>query len=225
MFIKILLFFCLSISLLAQDTFSSIAYDKNGKIIYKEKHSVEKENGFIKKVTTDYFNSEDKKIAQLTSSFNGNLFLPDSYFKDLRSNYTEETKLEGEQYIVKTRVEGSKVKTTKIKIKSNMVSGQGFHNFVLKNYELLGSGKKVEINFIIPSMRDYFGFEISSMPNEKPGQSIFRLEISNWLLSLIASEIKVTYEDTTKNLIIFNGLSNVKDDKGDQYNANIIYQY
>lgn len=222
-FISVSLFLLQSV--FANQNFSSVAKTEDGEFAYAEKHTVTYEKGLVKSVQTQYLDKNDKVFATLTSRFSDNPYLPDSDFLDKRNNYFEETRLKGDQYIVKTgyKNKSSSTKSKSLDVKKNMVSGQGFHNFVVTNYNSLK--KETEINFVVPSMRTDFSFDVSEVDIKKEDQSKFRLKISSWLLSLIASEIVVTYDDKDKKLLVYNGLTNLKDEDGDQYNALIKYNY
>ena len=56
----------------------------------------------LKKVETQYFKPDGEKFASLTSVFKSSPLLPDSIFKDLRNNKTEETKIENKKFVVTT---------------------------------------------------------------------------------------------------------------------------
>ena len=105
-----------------------------------------------------------------------------------------------------------------------MVSGQGFHNFIINNYTTLQKEKR-KIYYVVPAFRLDFGFEIEPISSSNKNQSSFRLEIKNKLLALIASHITVTYQNDSKRLLVYDGLSNVSNDRGGQYNAKIEYNY
>lgn len=202
--------------------------NKDQKVIYNEKHQVEYSGPLVNKVVTTYTDSTGKEIAKLTSIFKGNNQLPDTEFIDQRNGYKEFTTLKDKVYEIKTTDIKGKTKTGKVDIDENLVCGQGYHNFIIKNLDSFKVGEKRELKFIIPSMRDYFTFDLTylgPLDKSKPDEVSFRLDITNWILSMFADKIQVTYSKKNKTLLKYNGLTNLKDDKGDQYDATITYEF
>lgn len=201
---------------------------KSQKLIYNEDHTVEYNGKLVKKVITRYFSPEGKEIAKLTSVFKDNSQLPDTEFIDNRTGYKEITKLNGEEYNIKTISPKGKEKSGNIFVKDNLVCGQGYHNFIISKMDSFKVGETRELRFIIPSMRDYFTFDLTflgPLNKEKPDEVSFRLDITNWILKMFADKIQVTYSKKDKVLLRYEGLTNLKNDKGDQYDAILTYTF
>lgn len=198
------------------------------KAIYNEDHQVEYNGPLVKKVVTTYLSPDGKEIAKLTSLFNGNSQLPDTEFVDKRTGYKEITTLKGDEYHIKTIDPKGKEKTGSIDVKSNLVCGQGYHNFIISNMDSFKVGETRELRFIIPSMRDYFTFDLTylgPLNKSKPDEVSFRLDITNWILKMFADKIQVTYSKKDKVLLRYEGLTNLKNNKGDQYDAILTYTF
>ena len=201
---------------------------KTKKLLYSEEHSVEYSGQFVQKVKTTYKNPAGKEIAVLTSTFKGNNRLPDTLFTDKRNGYSEETKLEGNKYIISTKMSGGRTKTKKLSVKDNLVCGQGYHNYIIKNMDSFKKGEARTIKFVLPSMRDYFSFDLTflgSLDSSKSDEVTFRLDITNFILKMFADKIQVTYSKKNKTLLRYQGLTNLKSAEGDQYDALLNYNY
>lgn len=196
--------------------------------IYNESHQVEYNGFLVKKVITTYTDPSGKKIAKLTSSFNDNSQLPDTEFIDLRTGSKEITSLKNNEYLITTISPSGKEKQGSLSVKDNLVCGQGYHNFIIKSMDGFKVGEKRELKFIIPSMRDYFTFDLTYLgPLDKSNldEVTFRLDITNWILKMFADKIQVTYSKKDKVLLRYEGLTNLKNDKGDQYDAILTYTF
>lgn len=196
--------------------------------LYNEDHRVEYSGDLVQKVVTTYSDPTGKEIAKLVSTFKGNHQLPDTEFYDKRNGIKEETKLVGSKYVIITTDTKGKTKKGTLDVDSNLVCGQGYHNYIISNLDSFKVGEKRELKFIIPSMRDYFTFDLTYLgPIEKdrPDEVSFRLDITNWILSMFADKIQVTYSKKNKTLLRYEGLTNLKNQKGDQFDAILTYTF
>ena len=167
----------------------------------------------LKKVETQYFKPDGEKFASLTSVFKSSPLLPDSIFKDLRNNKTEETKIENKKFVVTTNNGKDVIKSGELDIEKNLLCGQGYHNFIRANLNNFKKDEIREIKFVLPSRRDYFSFDLSLI-KEEGNIKTFKLAITNWVLKMFADSIEVDY-DKQGNLLAYRGLSNIQDEKGD----------
>lgn len=224
----------LSLSLFAGPTsFTGKAVDnKTGKVIYLEKHKVEYRDELVQKVTTVYTDPNGKEFARLNSEFKANFHLPNSEFIDKRNGYKEVTELEtiGKEvrFQVKTISKTGKEKKRNLEIDDNLVCGQGYHNYIIKNLQNFKVGETRELKFIIPSMRDYFTFDLTylgPLDSSKPDEVSLRLDITNFILRMFADKILVTYSLKDKKLLKYVGLTNITNEEDEQYDATITYTF
>ncbi len=212
--LQALLLITYSFSLFARTEFiQGEAKSRDGELKYKEQHIMTYEGDDLKKVETQYFKPSGENFASLTSEFNSSPLLPDSLFKDLRNNKSELTKVEAKQYVVTTNNGKDVIKTGKLDIESNLLCGQGYHNFIRANLNNFKKDEIREIKFVLPSRRDYFSFDLSLI-KEEGNIKTFKLAITNWVLKMFADSIEVDY-DTKGNLLAYRGLSNIQDENGD----------
>lgn len=202
--------------------------NKNNKHVYTEEHSVKYEGERVKEVFTLYKDPNGKEVASLKSVFKNNFHLPDTHFIDKETGYEEITRLEGDKFIIKTKDPKKGEKKGDLSTKGNIVCGQGYHNYIIENLNKFKIGEKSELKFVIPSMRDYFTFDLTYLgpvDPKKPDHVSLRLDITNWILKMFADKIQVTYSKKDKTLIAYNGLTNLTDKNDDQYDAKISYSF
>lgn len=212
---KLIFLFFLSSSVIAQETVTmrGEALNSENKLVYIENHTFKKKlNGEITDIKTIYQNASGKIIAEVSSTFAKDPFIPDTIFIDHRFNQKQELIYDSESKMINmkiTEMNSGKSKTNSIKRQENMVSGQGFHNYILNNYDQ----KRSNIKFIVLPKLDYYSFYFEKVVSENEGLRFFVLKISNWLLQVIVKEIIVEYRDKDRSLISFEGLTNIDSDE------------
>lgn len=193
------------------------AFNDENKLVYIETHTFKKlPSGEITDIKTTYHNAAGKLIAEVASIFTKDPFIPDTVFIDHRFNEKHELTYDKESKMINmklTEMNSGKSKSNSIKRQDNMVSGQGFHNYILKNYD----EKRSDIKFIVLPKLDYYSFYFEQAPSKTDGYRRFILKISNWVLRAIVKEIVVEYKTNTRSLMSFEGLTNIEsDDKNSQ---------
>ena len=217
--LSFLLFF--SFSVVAQETviMKGEAFNDDNKLVYVENHTFKKlPSGEITDITTTYHNPSGKIIAEVKSTFLIDPFIPDTIFIDHRFNEKQELSYDKDSKMINMKItdmNSGKIKTNSIKRQDNMVSGQGFHNYILKNY----NEKRSDIKFIVLPKLDYYSFYFEQGPSKTYGYTRFVLKISNWVLRAIVKEIVVEYKNKNHSLMSFEGLTNID---SDQKNSQIL---
>jgi hypothetical protein len=199
------------------------AYDSKRNLVYIENHTIKKkENGEITEMQTKYNTADGKLIAEVTSNFSKDPFIPDTLFFDHRFNQKQELVFNTTTNAILmtiTDLKNGKSKSHTLIKTANMVSGQGFHNYLLKNY----NEAKTKIKFIVLPKLDYFAFTIKQNLTGTAGQRKFVLQVSNWILKALVKELVVIYRDSDRTLLNFYGLTNLDSDKNESQILEIIY--
>ena len=119
-----------------------------------------------------------------------------------------------------------KIEKQSFKKLPNMVAGQGLHNFLRENLSKFtsDSNHKDLVKFLVPLNKDYYNFRIRTKESNTK-QTTFRIEPESWIFRLIAPHIDVTYENSSKRLLRYEGPSNLLDVKDEKMNVTINYSY
>jgi hypothetical protein len=230
---KILIAYILLISapLLASDTKYSLgkAYKKDGTLSYIETHEYRDDNGSIKNLKTTYYTTEKEFFAQLLSDFSKSPYLPEYTFTDQRFGRVDRTKWDESKSALMTYTKEdakSEEKSKAFEPSENLITGQGLHAYLYKNLDsLIKKNEATKIEFVIPKNQDKYTFKIKTLEiKEKENKVTFRVEMNSWLLRLVAPHIDITYNTKTKDLLVFDGPSNLLTDKGKGQDVKIIYQ-
>lgn len=204
----------ISSSLFSQDNVKMMgeAFDKNNKLVYTEHHEFTKlASGEITSIKTTYNNASGKLIAEVKSDFSKDPYIPDTVFIDHRFNEKQELSYDKDSQTVNMKVtdmNSGKSKTNSLKRADNMVSGQGFHNYIIKHF----NEKKADIKFIVLPKLDFYSFYFEKEDSKVSGQKRFVLRISNWVLRALVKEIAVEYREKDFSLMSFEGLTNIDAD-------------
>jgi hypothetical protein len=198
---------------------------KSKKWVYTEVHTLEhNSNGLDKKISTEYFDPNGKKIAQIASTFEINELVPSVVFSDLRSDVQETIELSADQKkVTLKKITQGKVSQKEIPLDETFVLGQGFNNFVLKKWDDLIAKKNIPFKFIVPAELDYFSFEAFISKKTDDGVLQFSIRLGSWVLRQFLKPIVVTYNAKQKKLLTYEGLSNLSDQNGKAQNVKIIY--
>jgi hypothetical protein len=107
--------------------------------------------------------------------------------------------------------ENNQTSSSTLEIFPNSVLGQGFHNFIVTNFEKILKNS-TEVNFVIPARSDQYKFEIKL---EKIEQNLVTIKVfpSNYLIRAFVSPIILVYDKTDLSLVSFTGLSNLENEK------------
>lgn len=191
------------------------AFDKNNKLVYMITHYLKRfPTGEITEKKTTYHNVAGKLIAETKSNFSKDPFIPDTIFIDYRFNEKQELSYNKDSRMISIKItdmNSGKTKTNDFKRADNMVSAQGLHNYILKNF----NEKNADIKFIVLSKLDYYSFYFEQGPPQAPGQKRFILRIANWVLRTLAKEIVVDYREKDHALLSYEGLTNIDSDEHD----------
>lgn len=200
------------------------AYSEN-KIIYVEKHfPIVLKDGSYQSLKTEYFFDNGKKFADISSDFSLNQFVPNVIFKDERFNLLEYIKWDrASNMLLIEREINNKKKSSSLEIKSASILGQGFHNFIVKNFDNILKSE-VDVYFIITSKSDQFHFKMY-LAKKTDKEVIIKGKIDNFFLRAFVEEIELTYALPDKRLLRFKGLSNLDNNQGNSQNVDILYEY
>lgn len=215
------------------EQFRGVARDSKGETAYIEQHEIKyNDQGFVETVVTRYMRpkGDGEIFARLESYFSeGTKFVPKSIFTDFRFNHQEETIVSADKKtleIVHTDLDSKKTKSKTVEISPQMVLGQGYHNYILNDFEKFNIGEKRTLDFVVPARLDYYRFDLTYVGLLKTEQRrVFRLDITNWVLKLFADKILVTYDDKSKRLMTYEGLTNIPDDNGKNQSLVISMEY
>lgn len=211
------------------EKYKGIATNKKNEIVYIENHEATFfDNSKIKSAKTTYIDTKGKKIAELTSDFSKSLSAPVYKYTDFRHKSGHGIAYKnGKLQLIDYEGESTKTKflNKKFSADSIIVGGQGMHYYLRENFNKLKNKKNVPVIFLTPGNLDYYNFLLNYIGINKKGLVELEIKISNVILRMFVSKLKLQYNPKTKQLITYEGLSNLSDDNDKMQAVTIKYKY
>ncbi len=202
----------------------------SGKISYIEYHKATfSDDKKIKSSVTIYKDEAGTTIGTLRSDFSKNLSAPSYQYNDLRHKTGHGIRYKNNVLqMIKTK-EGEEEKTKdlteKFSADSLIVGCQGLHYYLRENFDKVKKKKNIPIKFLTPGNLKYYNFIMNYIGSDKEGLITLEIKISNIFLRLFAPKLIIKYNPTTRNLVNYQGLSNITDSKNKIQTVEIKYEY
>lgn len=208
-------------------SYEGTAFDPDEpQVLYRESHYLALEGASVRERLVLYRCADGTPFARKrVVETLGTPWLPEFDFDDARLGYQEGVNARGSELSVYVRADASAQTEREAlpEAPADLVGDAGFDRFVQDHWEQLVAGDTVRFHFLVPSRLDYLGFKVRQVSQDsidgKPVR-VFRLALGG-LLGLIVSGIDVAYDADTRILMRFEGLSNVRDEDGENYVARI----
>jgi hypothetical protein len=138
-------------------------------------------------------------------------------FTDSRKGYVEGLRYKQNKAALWFRPPGSAPEKNTLLTASNLVADAGFNEFIKINWLKLRTGQVMPLQFAVPTRLQAYKFNLrqtrESLFAGVPAVT-YQLKLSG-LLSLLTDPIEVTYDKSSRRLLRFQGLSNLRDDAGE----------
>ena len=213
---------------LSSRVFVGFATDMNqGTYLYVEEHQASYDNGRPTLLTTTYRDEQKNVIATRIVDFSQHAFIPDFRLENRRTGYVEGAeKVSGGLRVYVRRAANQPIEEKVISVSQPTVVDAGFNNFVQTYWDSLMTGKKLYLNFAVPSRLEYYGFRLYKDGETTVGGRravVVKCDIDNFLLRFLLKPIVLKYDVQTTRLVSYEGISNISDDKGDNYLVKIAF--
>lgn len=187
----------------------------DGSLLYIEQHAVR-----------DFGRVGETRVVMYRCSVGGEAFArkelsygavreePEFIFRDGRSGYVEGLRRTPTGLRV-FQQERADMPRREAKVPANIVivSDAGFDEFVRKHWNELEAGKTVRFPFLVPARLDYLSFKVKKNRETRiDGQpaSVIRLNLSG-VLGWFLPYIEVSYRQSDRVLLRYEGLTNIRD--------------
>ena len=219
-------------------TFTGRAYDIENKerLLYEEIHKLDlSEDNQPRQELVTYQDPDGNVLATKKMIYGNNPSQPNFTLESTTNGYqegviyTKNQELNNKRIVYNQESESAKRKEKILKMTPNTVIDGGFHYFVLKQWNSLMNGENIKIKFLSTARLKSFDFSIKKMPsqsNESDSNSvIFKFTVNNPFIQWLLKPIYLTYDQQTRRLMQFEGITNLSDKEGKSYKAVIYYEY
>lgn len=220
--------FSVSASDLGKRTFEGIAKDKSSnEFIYKEIHDEIFSNGKHVQTITSFVCENDNEFAKRNLDFSKSFQQPTYLLVDSRTGLMESITPIGDNVyeIQYQKNHKSKLKSKRLKVPDPAIVDGGFNYFIKENWEKIVDNQKLYFNFLSPAFQDYFSFQIFKVDSNQENMNLvkLRMESRQVFLRLLMKPIFVYYDTDTKQIVKYEGISNIRDLDGNSYKALLHY--
>ncbi len=205
------------------------AYDnQSNELVYTENHFEEYNDGLILKSQVIYKDPSDKVIARKIVDFSNNPFMPEFALTNIETGHKEATRfIQSEYEVVFSKMRTEPEEIARLNMPEEGISDAGFDNFIIKHWADLIAGEKYKREFLIPSMMNFINFRIyQDKIIDENGQllRVINIEPDSFFIRAFAGTTRLYYDNEKPKLRKFDGVSNMRDNNGDNYNVMIRYE-
>jgi hypothetical protein len=205
--------------------YSGEAIDLDGRhFIYGERHFVRFAGGSPLERVVLYTCADSRPFARKIVSYAPGRFAPDFAMQDSISGVREGLATRGaDRQIYFRRGASEREEKAPLGRIEALVADAGFDEFVRARWEALVRGERVRLDFVVPSRLGFASFKLRRLRSEViagvPAE-VFRLSLSG-MWAFIAPHIDVYYTSRDRVLLRYEGITNVRDARGDNYEVRI----
>lgn len=189
-----------------------------GDLLYTEDHLLRHKDQQLHQRLVVYRCADGTAFARKRVDYAASALAPAFHFEDVRLGYREGLRRVGEDARLWVQVSaGDGERSAALDAGAGLVADAGFDEFIRRQWRPLLAGETVALEFAVPSRLDSYGFTVRRRGSGEAageGAEIFRLRLGG-LFGLLAPHIDVAYGRESRRLLWFQGLSNLRDDQGD----------
>ena len=190
---------------------------KNQHVLYKEQHWIRFNDVLPVERLVIYRCMDGTAFARKRVNYQPSAQAPAFEFVDARKGFVEGLRYKQNKAALWFRPPGAVLAKNAFLAVKNLVADAGFNEFIKLNWPKLRSGKALALQFAVPTRLQAYKFNLKQIAESQfagvPAVT-YQLKIAG-LLSLIADPIEVTYDKSSRRLLRFQGISNLRDDAGE----------
>jgi hypothetical protein len=197
----------------------------SAKFLYAEHHILKFSEGRLAERVVLYTCRDGSPFARKTVSY-VDPFAPDFLLEIASTGMREGVRTVGKERSVFFRGDGrDPEKTSPLPPIRGLVADAGFDEFVRAHWHDLMSGRSEELHFLVPSRLEEIGFQVQHLRSETEdgiSAEVFRLKLAGfwgWVLP----GIDVSYSADDHVLMRYDGLSDLRDASGDNFQTQITF--
>ena len=199
---------------------------KNERLLYTVTNTFTFEKDRHVETKVEYKNSKGELIVEETRSYRKHKTVPDVSLVDYRNSYKEGAELIDSKINLFNQRQAKEKRQQTITLSEPMVISAGIENLVKNYWNQLDQGEKIQFRYILPGKLDDFYLTIRKIKNksrQRSGCYVFKIVAKNFLLRSVVKPIYLTFTTANKKLKVFEGYSNVLNEKGKRFRVKTIF--
>jgi hypothetical protein len=181
---------------------------------------------------TVYQDPQGHPLAERNLDYSHFPYKPGYAFKDFRNGYEEGARVEAGRVVAYYRDSTrAPLKEKKLEVPEPCVVNGGFNPYLKANWKFLEGGKRLNFQMVIPARLDYYRFaayiDSTRLPpkSETGGRNCKTVvvEPQSAILRMVLSPIVITYDVANLEMVRYEGIVNVADNKGRSLRVRVDY--
>ena len=203
------------------------AYDvQTGLLVYEERHLETLQSGKVVSTEVHYLDAQGRPFADKRVEFVGNPYVPEFELENGRTGHMERVRrLDSGEIQVRFREEDAdRLREARLPVPQDALADAGFDRFVETHWDELMSGATLVRRFLVPSRLEFMDLRIRRS-GEDADRVHFVMEFDSFLIRLLVPSIEVSYDRETRRLRHYEGVSNLRDENGENMRVRIEFDY
>lgn len=187
----------------------------SGAVLYREQHWLRSDGVRPIERLVLYRCPDGRAFGRKQVDYRHSAAAPAFHFDDVRSGYTEGMRDDAGPSVFFRPARGASEQSAAVAA-PRLVVDAGFDEFIRSRWQALLSGAAVPLDFALPARLESLGFTVRRIGAARlAGEPawVFRLRLGG-MLGWVAPHIDVAYGQQSRRLLRFEGISNVRDDRG-----------
>lgn len=198
------------------------AYELGGNaLLYTEQHEETLRNGRVTRSVVTYRDARGEVVATKRLDFSRKAISPDFRLENSRNGHVEGARRRGDRVLVYFRKTGDyEYRDERVEPPAGAIIDGGFDRFIEHQWRRLLAGEEFERPFLVPSMRRFVDFRIY-LEGRSDADVVFVMEPASLLLRVVGGRITVVYDRESRALKRYEGVSNIRDRAGENYEVRV----
>jgi len=197
----------------------------SGKPLYREFHEVRRENGRLVEERVTYRRPDGEIFATKRVDYRTDFVAPDFELSNSATGHGEAFERQGDALVVRYRASQDEAeRSATIPSAAGLIVDAGFDWFIAGSWDRLVGGEALIRPFLVPSRLDSVDMRIRRLSRRDDDNTIgFELAIDSALLRLVVPAIRVWYDASTRAMLRYEGISNLRDASGRNLDVTIVF--
>jgi hypothetical protein len=211
-----------------QRSFQGLAYDrKSGDFLYTEEHEQSWDGARLVSARVTYRAPDGQVMATKTLDFANGVEKPSFRMDDVRDGYVEGVTVGASEIALFQRDNArSELERSTMATPARLVVDAGFNYYLRSHWEALARGETLEFDFAAPTRLDTFRFQARRTGEKLVGARpamVVAVELATPLVRWLLDPITLAYDTETRELLEWEGISNIDDDQDKPFDARIVF--
>lgn len=190
-------------------------------LLYTEQHQEQVDDGRVTRSTVTYKDEDGNTIAVKELDFSSNPTSPEFRLQGVTNGHVEGAqRKEGDFVIFFRKSDGHELVEEAVPLPEQAIIDGGFDRFIENNWETLLEGKVFKRPFLVPSFQKFVDFKIY-LERTTETDAVFVMETASLFLRIFSDKIIVTYNRENAALRRYVGISNIRDQSGENYEVRV----